>query len=326
MTLISGFPNGVSSFGVPIYGMGGFIPAGGTVYWVWPGGANSSDGNSGLSPDEALVTLSKAHSLMTANQNDVAILVGNSSASSTNVVAESSTLTWSKNLCHIIGTAYNRTSHRCSIRSDGTEFTPLVNVTADGCVFANFHVYHGYDDSSAQIAWAETGQRNAHFNLHIAGMGHQTAADHTGGRSLTLTGDGERYFQDCTFGLDTVDRGEDNATVELLSAAVRDEFHNCKFIMRADATTPEHVKLPTANSIDRWVLFKDCQFFNAGTFTGASTIDDVFDITGGQGGVILLNNCVSAGAGDWDADDTGAVYVEPVYANSSTGITVATSA
>ena len=116
-------------------------------------------------------------------------------------------------------------------------FTPLVSVTADGCVFANFHVFHGYGTDEAQVAWAETGQRNSYFNIHIGGMGHQTAADNAGGRSLTVAGDGERYFKACTFGLDTITRGAANATLQLMQSggtpATRDWFEDCYFIWDA---------------------------------------------------------------------------------------------
>ena len=324
--VLSNFPSGVSSFGLPLYGnLGGFIPAGGRIYYVWPAGAGSSDSNNGLTPTQALKTLSKAHTLMTANQNDTAIMIGNSSAGSANTVRETATLVWSKNLCHILGTSYNRVSHRCSIRAVTNDFTPLVSVTADGCVFANFHVFHGYATNEAQIAWAETGQRNAHFNLHIAGMGAQLAADHTGSRNMTITGDGERLFEKCTFGVDTMSRGAANAGVELISEARRDIFDDCMFLMHADAATPAHVKIG-ATGLDRFVNFTGCKFINGGTFAGGNTIDTNFDTTGPIGGVALLQNCVSVGADDWEDGNSGDVYVEPVYANNTTGIMVTTVA
>ncbi len=291
------FPDGITSYGLPVTGLN-LIPPGGTIYYVWPGNSDSSDGNTGLAPDKALVTLSAAHSKMTANQNDVAVIIGNSSASSTNVVSETATLTWSKNLCHIIGTSYNKISHRCSIRAVTNDFTPLVSVTADGCVFANFHVFHGYATAETQIAWAETGQRNAHFNLHIGGMGAQLAADAAGSRSLTLSGDGERYFSNCTFGLDSVDRGAANATVETLAAATRDIFEDCLFIARCDAATPLHVKV-AVGTIDRFLIFKRCLFLN---FKGTE-MTQVMSVAASAGGEVILVDCNHAGAAEFSAGD-----------------------
>ena len=267
---------------------------------------------------QPLSTLSTAHDRMTANQNDTAYVIGNSSASSANVVSESATLVWSKNLCHIVGVnAFNRVSQRVSIRAVTNDFTPLVSVTADGCVFANFHVFHGFATDSAQIAWAETGQRNSHFNLHIGGMGAQLAADNTGSRSITVSGDGERYFKDCTFGLDTVTRGDANATLEFLSQAVRDVFEDCLFVAHTDAATPTHILADSGSDIDRFVYFKNCMFTSLGT-----TLTEVMNISATAGGRIILHDCQEVGATDWEAVASGNVFVEAAQANNTSGIMV----
>ena len=317
------FPHGVSSFGVPALGgmpwpVGGGKAPNSKAYWVDP--TNGSDGNTGLSPEQALTTLSQAHSLMTANQNDTAYVIGNSSASSTTTVRETATLVWSKNLCHIVGVnALNRISHRVSIRAVTNDFTPLVSVTADGCVFANFHVFQGYATDEAQIAWAETGQRNSHFNLHIGGMGAQLAADNAGSRSLTLTADGERYFQDCTFGVDTINRGAANATVQFIQSgtgAVRDWFENCMFIMTADAATPTHILCDTSLHIDRFIYFKDCMFHN---FEG-TTITEVANIHASVGGNFIMRGCWSIGATDWEAVASNNLYMDQLPSATAAGL------
>ncbi len=319
---LTNFPFGITSFGVPMFGLGGMIPIPGNIYFVHP--TLGIDSNSGLAPDRALSTLSQAHSLMTANQNDVAIVIGNSSDSSANVVSETATLTWSKNLCHIIGTAYNRISHRVSIRAVTNDFTPLVSVTADGCVFANFHVFHGYATAETQIAWAETGQRNAHYNLHIGGMGAQLAADAAGSRCVTLSGDGVRYFKDCTFGLDTLDRAAANATIGFLSQAVRDIFEDCYFLMRADtATTPVHIAADSSLIIDRFVLFKNCIFYNAGTFTGGVTPVEVMNIHASAGGVFIMQGSHFVGFDAWEDVASTRVYVENALGAGTTGLMLA---
>ena len=318
------FPFGVSSFGVPVMGGGGM---------PWPvGGGNNSpgraffvdsatglDSNDGLSPARAKATLSSTHTAMIANQNDVAYVIGNSSASSANVVSETATLTWSKNLCHIVGVnALNRISHRVSIRAVTNNFTPLVSVTADGCVFSNFHVFHGYATDEAQIAWAETGQRNSHFNLHIGGMGAQLAADNAGSRSLTLSGDGERYFESCTFGLDTVERGAANATIGFLGQAVRDWFENCLFISRCDAATPTHILADVSLIIDRFIYFNNCMFHNH----EGTTLTEVANVHASVGGNFIMRNCDSIGATDWEAVQSTNLYVGALRSATATGLMI----
>lgn len=323
------FPFGVSSFGVLVMG-------GGSMPWPVGGGNNSParaffcdptngiDSNDGLSPARAKATLSSVHTAMTANQNDVVYVIGNSSASSTTTVRETATLTWSKNLCHIVGVnALNKISHRVSIRPVTNDFTPLVTVSADGCVFANFHVF---DDgtSASQITWNLTGQRNSHFNLHIGGMGNQTAADGAGSRCVLITGNnGENYFKDCTLGLDTTTRGAANATLELITQSPRNIFEDCMFIMHADTTTPVHLDLEDSLQMDRFLLFKNCMFTNAGTFTGSSTPVEVMNVNSSPGGVIFLMGSFAAGFDAWEDVASTRVYVQDDTVAATSGLMVA---
>lgn len=303
---LTNYPNGVSSFGVPIFGSGGLIASPGDIYFVDQ--QRGSDGNTGLEPDKALLTLSAAHAKMTANQNDTAIVLG---SASTIAVRESATLAWSKNLCHIVGAmAHNRFAHRVSIRAaSGYNFTPLVSVTGAGCVFANFHAYHGYDSDVAQICWDDSGLRNAYHNVHLGGMGHATAAANAGGRSLKLSGGGERAFYNCVFGLDTVDRSTTaNAELEI-AGAVREYFENCIFTTYGSGAHP--MVIVTAAGLDRYALFDRCKFINP-IQSATTALTECFSCTAGTSpnGAVLLHDPFSYGCGPWEADtETGRVIV-----------------
>ena len=101
------FPHGVSSFGMPVMGggmlplMGGRIAATGDakVYFVDP--ANGSDGNTGLSPDKALDTVSAAFALTVDLSGDTIYLLNDGNTSGTS--REDSTITWSKDNVHLVG-------------------------------------------------------------------------------------------------------------------------------------------------------------------------------------------------------------------------------
>ena len=56
---LTNFPNGVSSFGVPMIGGIGGIPLTGTWYFVNP--AAGSDGNEGTSPESPFATIYQAY-------------------------------------------------------------------------------------------------------------------------------------------------------------------------------------------------------------------------------------------------------------------------
>ena len=69
MTL-SKFPNGVSSFGMPVLG-GGPIMTTGNVFFVDSGSARASDGNAGTDPDVPLATIDGAINRCTADNGDI---------------------------------------------------------------------------------------------------------------------------------------------------------------------------------------------------------------------------------------------------------------
>lgn len=298
--------------GVPVLGGGGAVPvvprSVGDVYHVDQ--ISGNDALDGLSPSTAVATLSRAHSLMTADQDDVALVYG---GVGTIAVSESATLSWTKNKCHIIGmNAHNRVSHRVSIRSDGTEFTPLMDISADGCTFANFHLFHGYDDDSAQVCMNLSGERNAFYNLHIAGGGHATAAGHVGSRSLVIaggSGNGEHYFKDCVIGLDSVARDAVNADIEISGGSPRNIFEDCRVIAFTGSSGAgrEFVLIGTGG-IDRWVEFKRCSFINAINST-ATAMTQGFSVGASAGGTVMLLDSWLHGVTDIETSASGLVFV-----------------
>ena len=70
------FPNGVSSFGVPVMGGGGRVPfTTGTYFFV--DSVTGNNANDGLDPDHPFATIDYAVAQCTANKNDVIIVMPN---------------------------------------------------------------------------------------------------------------------------------------------------------------------------------------------------------------------------------------------------------
>ncbi len=318
---MSTFSDGVFQYGGSPVGASPGIGVPGNTYWVHPAGSNSSDDNRGTNPKRALKTITQAHTNMTANQNDTVFMLGNSSAATANVIAATANVTLSKNLCHYIGTAYNRVSHRVSIRNDGNGLDSLITVSASGCTFANFHVFDGNATAEDTTTWTETGQRNAHYNLHIAGMGSTTAsapATRANSIGVLLTGDGERFFKDCVIGVDTQTRSAANTSLECQSAAVRDWFEDCFFPCFSDDAAAVFLRIATSG-IDRWLYFKKCMFHNAINSTGTA-LTQAFDLAAGVGGTVILDDTHQVGCTDiWDNAAGGDVVVHAAMAAGTSG-------
>lgn len=314
------FPNGLTSFGVPVLGGIGGIPFTGNYFFVDPDTGN--DGNDGESPDRAKDTLDSAFDRCLDGNNDVVVLMGDGTTAGT--ARLSATLEWDKDATHLVGvTAPTYVSQRARISNlSGADFTPMVQVTGDGCMFANVSTFHG-GLAAAGVCWLDEGERNHYGNIHFGGMGTQAAADDAASRSLVIgaagTGRGEHTFEHCTIGLDTVDRGAANASLELLGQSPRNVFRHCLFPMRSDAATPFFLEVG-ALGMDRFAWFQDCFFNNFGT-----TLTEGFNVDPSPGGNILYQRSSMIGATAIKATP-GLVFVDggpPTAATS--GIAVATT-
>lgn len=305
-----------NQFGTPLWGIAGLPPFTGNTYWV--NESTGSDGNTG-GPSDPFATISQAHSQCTAGNNDVVLVTG--------TIHTTATTTWSKNNTHLIGLTAPSQNNRARISQTGsTVFTPLVNVTAQGCIFQDIATFHGFANASTQICWTDAGGRNSYKNVQFYGGGNATAAAQAGMRSLLVTGSvGENLFTGCTIGLDTIVRATNaNASLEIAGASPRNTFQSCIFQADVTAAGDTHVTIGAAG-IDRWTLFKDCMFLNAvNGGPGATSMTAAFSVNTSAGGQVLLFNPASIGATKISA--AGPVYVQAAVPTGATsGLAVAAS-
>ncbi len=341
---LTNFPNGLSSFGVPVLPPAGLTFTG-KVFFVAPGAANASDGNRGDSLSAPFATLYKAHSVMTAGNNDVCYLVGNGAASGSarlslanaqavDSTVSAGTLIWSKNACHLIGvTAPTAVAQRARIAPPTGIYTAatfgsatFISVTAAGCFFSNFSVFNGFSTGgAAQLAWVDSGGRNCYSNVNIGGMGDAASAADAGSRSLVISGTtGENTFIGCEIGLDTVTRTAANASLEFAGGTPRNQFINCNFPFQTSAATPLGIIGTGAACMDRWQKFDGCTFIN--NIKSTSTVMTVLSslTSASPGGLILHKNSTLVGITDFgDANGLANSYVDGAAPTAATsGIAV----
>lgn len=316
---LTNFPNGITSFGVPVLGNIGGLPLTGTYFFVDP--AVGSDAYDGLSPEQPFSTLTAAYNAAVAGNNDVIVLIGD--GSTTGTARLTSTLTWAKNATHLVGvTAPTMIGQRARISHATTATTnfKLLSVTASGCIFANFSLFQGIGQASTDEQLADiSGDRNYFGNVQFGGMGAANGAARAGSYCVYLNDGDENTFDGCTFGLDTINRSAANASVKFGGQSQRNVFQNCLFPMYATATSPWFIDANSVGSIDRFQLFKGCTFIN----TGTSTLAGVVSFNASQGGKIVFDNCTVTGAAVWTASATSTVIVSgPVPNGATSGVAV----
>ena len=315
--------------GVPTMGMAGLPLVTGRV--IFCDAVNGNDGNNGGGEDP-VQTLTQAYSMMTDGNNDVVVIVGDGSTAATQRL--SSTLTWAKDACHLVGmTAPNMFNKRARISTATgatTNVNPLIEVSAQGCLFSNFSIFQGVGQSATdEQCLLVSGQRNAFYGVDIQGIGAAAGAARAGSYNLKLYGGSENLFAGCTIGTDTIARGAANSNVLIRKnasnvASTRNVFLNCIFPMLASAATPVFIDANESGGMDRFALFSGCWFLNAINSTGtALTAAVAFHAS--QGGTIIIDattgGCV--GANDWTASDTATVKIRgPVPNGDTSGMAV----
>ncbi|NJL71167.1 MAG: hypothetical protein HC888_05885 [Candidatus Competibacteraceae bacterium] len=236
----------------------------GNVWFVDPSVSSSGDGRS---PDQAFKTLKEAYDAAVDNQHDVIFYL-----SGTSSLTLTEQLVWAKSYTHLVGIAApTRAAQRSRIFQSAslTGMAPLIQITAQGCIFSNLYIFQGVNDATSLGCIEVTGGRNYFHNVHFAGGGHASHAI-DGGYSLKLNGGvsgscEENTFDECTIGVDTVDADTGYSAILFDGEAHRNYFNNCVVRLRAKASTgagAAFAEVADATGIDRDTIFDRCLFLN----------------------------------------------------------------
>jgi hypothetical protein len=294
------------------------------VYIVDPDNGND-DRNTGLSFNSPLLTIPAAYAKCVANQHDVVLVLAG--AAGLNL---SATLTWGKNHTHLIGMcAPSHVAQRARIfqLSTATGLSPLINVTASGCIIRDLYTFQGVDDATSLINVQVAGSRNYFKNVHFAGGGHASQAI-DGGCSLKINGGSENLFENCVIGVDTIDAGNGMCGLSFAATggAARNKFKDSHFSMQAGHAGAIFIEVLGNAGIDRYQVFENCIFSNlsATAMTEAINVAAGFDANNKR---LLMKDCALIGATDWEANDRGAVYLNngTITAGGNSGLMAASN-
>ena len=276
-------------------------------------GSDSNPGTLGA----PFATLAAAQAAAVANNGDTVYLIGSYHIGAT--------LTWAKNGVNLVSLSAPSQNGRGRISPTSglaTAFSPLVNVTAQGCNFLGIGTFHGgfTGATGSQVCWAEAGGRNHYGRCDFLGGGDATTAALAGMRSLTIAGQGENEFDDCVIGLDTIVRATNaNASLELLSGTPRNLMQRPVFRANVSDTADVHI-LVGASGMDRDLTLVDPMFINQ-VGSGASTMAAAISMNTAAGGLILMKRPLSVGA--TALATSGNVYIDGnAIGATTTGIAI----
>jgi len=313
---LTNFPNGISSFGVPVMGNG--VPATfGTPYFI--DYRYGSDGNRGISTEKAFKTLTKAETAVESNHNDVILIDGDQT------VTETAMVDFDVNRTHIIGLnglpGYYGQGAKVSlgITEEATDIATFKN-TGVRNTFANIKFMNSNTVAEGLYCVAEGGEYSRYFNCEIY---KSTDYEENLAAELLMNGDSSQFYH-CTIGSTVLQittakiRPCVLLTRETITGKVcRDAlFEGCIFQRKCDGTANRFVYGANANDVERMLLFNNCIFWNdkLATQTPAQNVAFGASLTDGY---VLLNNCASIGAATAMSTTTGVFICG--YTPDSTG-------
>jgi len=314
------FPNGLSSYGVPV--VGGSVPATfGNVWFV--DYANGSDDNSGKTTKRSLKTLSAAYAKCITNNNDVILIDGNST------VVETAMIDWTKNRIHVVGlngpAGHYGNGAKVSSTTTTTGDIATIRITGIRNTFSNIKFENDSVLVTCLYAVADGGEFTRFFNCEFY---KSTDLDETAAAEFLHNGDSSQFYN-CTFGSTVNIIADDKIRPNVLLTATisgkkcRDSyFENCLFLSKAGGT--EHVAVygTNATDVERMLMFKDCTFLN-NPLSAATPAHAVGFGAGQTQGAVFLKNCSSVDHTVMAQASVG-VYVDgavPTFA--TTGVSVA---
>jgi len=264
--------------GVPVgsMGSGGIGLAGGNVFFV--NGADGLAGNGGNKPDEAKATLTQGYDMTSSNNNDIVVLVGDSSGVQVGASTDTSALAWANSYTHLIGacapTAYGKRARLFH----NFNASPILTISGSGCSFENFYFSHGRGSTTNKIGANVTGDYNYFGNVHFNGPSHATDGNQTSYSTVTLDGASATTFDRCVFGTNSTLRGNGATSLTMTGTDTVGQIwiRDCEFISRASNAGATHIEIGASVGL---VIMENVVFINEGTTMTQAIDSNITDTT-----------------------------------------------
>lgn len=320
-TSYTNFPNGVTSFGVPLSGSLPLVVGStgvGAYYFVDP--TNGSNGNSGLTPSQSLATIAQAYSLAVSGDT-IVLSTASSHALTTGLLV-------SKSRINFIGADFQGRQVQQGAKvslSGAVDSAYVLKVTGVRNSFTNIKFIQSSTHANALTVVQEGGEGTLWNGCSMV-FGVANNLGQTTAHEIVAGSDSATYLN-CTFGSDT-----------LLTSAARSVFHidqvngfefksnileNCNFIISSSSATATFVRLDAVGDILFTNMFKHCTFAASVDSAGGIAVAEASQTgTGTVKGTLLYSFPVAFNVTDFATATSGrnaaTQVVSPVSAAAST--------
>ncbi len=316
---ITNFPNGISSYGMPVIG-GTSIPAMfGTYFFVDP--VNGNDGYAGKSMEEPFASLQAAYDACTTNKHDVIVINGQGGTGPSAKINLDAMITWAKNKIHVVGLGtFGRIDMGPEIKllnaNKAVAGSPAtIKVTGYGNSFTNCYFANGGTNADSLSALWDAGENTVYTNCQFF---KGSDLDVSAVSSVRPWGDSTSWIN-CKFGVDWATQSVDRPVMRLDGTGTGNRmqanyFENPIFMMTTTSTTSYFVQIDTGNSMGGANIMVNPMFIN-GVITSVSGVNSDDAVLGHasmvEGQLILINpasNCDSI----CTVESTGIIVVGPL--------------
>lgn len=298
--MLTKFPFGISSFGIPMIGSG--IPlTSGTYYFVHP--TKGSDGNDGFSVDTPMKTPAAAYAKMTTGAHDVMILMAGDVDNPFEVDAM---LDVAKNNIHIVGVGNGGATDpepRIIFSTTGLAVASAVAVVKNsgfGNTFTNVRINSwGVYGTNANVTGLWDAGENAvytqcQFNKYTD-LGLTAVSD------VEARGDSTTW-RNCKFGSDTMLQTAARPTLLIKGTGANarmknNYFEDCYFVTSCTQVLKHFIQVNDTNSLAFSNVWKNCVFVCAIVNSlSAVAIDNVVQSASGlnEGNLLFINPSFNA--------------------------------
>ena len=292
--------------------------------------ALGSGTNYGFLRDNRRIPASRLHTTLV----DAYDSVGRQNANNNVIVlspdshSQAASLTFNKNMTHIIG---DFPASKMAMRSRigmSTDFTPMLTISGYGNLFANLYFMHG-TVAADLVGMLISGNRNTFRNVHFNTPTNAAQGSESGWIGLHLQACAENYFKDCFFGNNTICQDEASTLFKMGVGCGIQYFEDCTFMQRITIGQTDPYLFTIDNTTDTGLcIFKNCDFI---ADPGHGTPAVAFKFSGAAKGRALFDsrcqfwNYTSPAGAAGDAycllarslastdDDTGMLAMEPTF-------------